>query len=302
MQAHAQTLENLCSSLDLFSGICSLTSDNFGSLLSAVINLILVLAVVLAVVYFIYGGIKWILSRGDKEQIDKAKSHIVASVVGLGIVFLAFFIVNVVFGFFFPGKSIEDLTLPSLGPDTVSPSVSVASPAHDSTVFGTTSIQVNAQDNKQVTKVELYIDGALKYTDSKEPYEYSWDTKIYRHNSAHAILAKAYDGAGNTGVSTTINVIVVDMTKPNVSITNLIDGGSVSPNTAVTILTQASDISGIAQVEFRVNGVLKCTDTTALYSCLWQVPAAKGIVYRLDVSAYDIAGNVGNASVSLTAR
>ena len=82
---------NLCSTLDIFSTLCNLTSDNFGPVVSTAINLIFVLAVVIAVLYLIFGGIKWIMSRGNKEEVESARNHIVASVVGLIVVFLAFF-------------------------------------------------------------------------------------------------------------------------------------------------------------------------------------------------------------------
>lgn len=300
--AFAQTNANPCSSLGPFSTLCSLTSDDFGFVVSTVVTLILIFAIIIAVFYIIYGGLKWILSRGDKEKVEDARNHIVASVVGLIIVFLAFFVINVVFGFFFPGKSLKDLSLPTLAPDTKPPTISITSPISDSTVLGVTSVQVNATDNKQVAKVEFYIDGAVKNTDTKEPYEHSWDTKPYKHNSVHTISAKAYDDSNNVGTSASINVVIVDVAKPTVTITNPTNGRNVSSNTAVTFAAQASDVSGIAQVEFRVNGVLKCTDIVIPYTCVWQVPGIKGVVYRVEASAFDTAGNLGSFSNSITAR
>lgn len=296
-----KTSTDICKSLDIFSNICSLTSDNFGFVVGTVITLILILTVIIAVFYLIYGGVRWILSRGDKEQVENARTHIVAAIIGLAIVFLSFFTVNIVFGFFFPGQSIQNLTLPSLGPDRKPPTVSIVSPISDSTISGKTLIQANAKDNKEVTKVEFYVDGILKNTDTKEPFEYSLDTKFYKHNSPHAILAKAYDSFGNIGISESINVVVADITKPAVSITNLRDNGTVLTNTSINIFTIASDVSGIAQVEFRINGVLKCTDIAAPYSCLWKIPTAKGVIYRIEVAAYDTAGNIGTIPISVTA-
>lgn len=255
----------------------------------------------IAVFYLIYGGLRWILSRGDKEKVEDAKNHIIAAVVGLAVVFLTFFIVNIVFGFFFPGKSLKDLTLPTLGPDTKPPVASITSPVSDATATGTTSIQVNATDNRGVAKVEFYIDGVSKNIDTKEPFEFNWDTTPYKHNSTHTILAKAYDSDKNTGASEPIKVVVVDVTKPTVTITNPISEKKVSPNSSITIAAKASDISAISQVEFRVNGVLKCTDIQTPYICAWQVPSTKGVVYRIEVSAFDTAGNLGVGSNSVTA-
>ena len=301
--AFAQTNNaNPCTSLGPFSTLCSLTSNDFGFVVSTGLNIILIFAIILAVIYFIYGGIRWVLSRGDKEKIEAARNHITASIVGLVISFLGFFIINIAFGFFFPGKSIKDLSLPTLGPDKIPPIISIAFPISDSIVSGSTAIQTNAIDNKQVTKVEFYIDGILKNTDTTEPFLYNWDTKSYKHNSDHKISTKAYDSAGNVGTSEIINVIVMDVTKPTVNITNPVNNEKISSGSSVTISASAYDVSSIAQVEFRTNGVLKCTDYDAPYICVWQIPGAKGVVYRIEASASDTAGNIGKSSNSVTAR
>jgi hypothetical protein len=62
-----------------------------------IITLLLVVGVLIALIFLIYGGIKWILSGGDKAGVEAARKHIVAAIVGLVIVVAAFFIINVVF-------------------------------------------------------------------------------------------------------------------------------------------------------------------------------------------------------------
>jgi hypothetical protein len=291
---------NPCASLGQFSSLCSLNNASFGFVVSTAIKLILIITVIIAVFYFIFGGIKWILSRGDKEKVEDARNHIIASVVGLMMAFLAFFIINIVFGFFFPGKTLQDLTLPTLGPDTNPPTVAISSPTVDANVLGTTIIQVSATDDRQVAKVEFYVDNVLKSTATKEPYKYSWDTTIYKHNSVHILLAKAYDDSGNVGTSDLIRVVVLDVTKPTVKITKPLNAGKIPSNSTFSISASASDVSSIAQVEFRVNGTLKCTSYNTPYVCSWQIPAIKGVVYRVEVSVLDTAGNVGTQSISVT--
>lgn len=297
--AYAQANANPCTSLGQFSSLCNLTSNDFGLVVSTAINIVLILAVILSVFYFMHGGIIWVISRGDKEKVESARNQIVASLVGLIIAFMAFFIVNIAFGFFFPGKSLKDLTLPTLGPDILPPTVSISSPVPDSNVLGLVSIQASANDNKQVSRVEFYIDNVIKATDKTEPFSYGWDTKPYAHNSNRTISAKAYDSAGNVGVSAGVSVVVIDVTKPTISITSPANNIKVSPNNTYTITAQASDASPI-QVEFRVNGALKCTDSKAPYICAWQVPGVKGVIYRIESTAIDTAGNVGKASNSVT--
>ena len=291
---------NPCTSLGQFSALCSLTHDSFGFVVSTAIDVILIITVILAVFYFIFGGIKWILSRGDKEKVEDARNHIIASVVGLMMAFLAFFIISLIFGFFFPGKGLQDLTLPTLGPDTNLPTVAISSPIVDANVSGITTVKADATDDRQVAKVEFYVDNVLKGTAKKEPYKYSWDTTIYKHNSVHILLAKAYDDSGNVGTSDLTRVVVLDVTKPTVRITNPINGGEIPSNSNFAISAFASDVSSVIQVEFRVNGTLKCTSYKIPYVCSWQIPATKGVIYRIEASALDAAGNVGTQSISVT--
>ena len=62
-----------------------------------VVNGLFVVAAFLAVLYLMYGGVKWITSRGDKVQVEAARKHIVAAIIGLVIVMGSFFTINVVF-------------------------------------------------------------------------------------------------------------------------------------------------------------------------------------------------------------
>jgi hypothetical protein len=291
---------NPCTSLGQFSALCSLTNLSFGFVVSTAIEIILIITVILAVFYFIFGGIKWILSRGDKEKVEDARNHIVASIVGLILAFLAFFIISLVISFFFPGKKLQDLTLPTLGPDTNPPTVAISSPTVDANVSGTVIIQTDATDDRQVAKVEFYVDNTLKDTVTKEPYKYSWNTTIYKHNSVHILLAKAYDDSDNVGTSDPTRVVVLDITKPTVKITNPINGGKMPSNSNFTISAFASDVSSVIQVEFRVNGTLKCTSYKIPYVCSWKIPAIKGVIYRIEASALDTAGNIGTQSISVT--
>ena len=96
-----------------FSPLCNFTSANFGKLLGNLITLAFIIAVVVALAYLIYGGVRWIMSGGDKAALDSARNHIVAAILGLIVVFLAFFILNILIGFFLPGVSLSSLTLPS---------------------------------------------------------------------------------------------------------------------------------------------------------------------------------------------
>ena len=74
-------------------------TPGIGNVIRAVINLLFVVAAVIAIVFLIWGGIRWILSGGDKAGVEAARNTIIAAVIGLVIVFLTFFILTLVFNF-----------------------------------------------------------------------------------------------------------------------------------------------------------------------------------------------------------
>jgi len=98
-------------------------------------------------------------------------------------------------------------TTPPVASDRTPPTVSITSPSHYDVVKGTCTITIEASDNERVTKVELYVGGSLASTDETSPYEFSWDTEQW-DDGTYTMYAKAYDGAGNVGQSSSISVIV----------------------------------------------------------------------------------------------
>jgi len=92
--------------------------------------------------------------------------------------------------------------------DTTAPTTSVTAPANGATVSSTVSVTATASDNIAVTKMEIYIDGTLRTSNtSATSLTYSWNTTTFA-NGSHAIVSKAYDAAGNVGTSPTITVTV----------------------------------------------------------------------------------------------
>jgi hypothetical protein len=92
--------------------LCKLSGDNIGTTIQNIVIFIIVIAVVIALLYLLYGGIKWIMSRGDKAEVEAARNHITAAIIGLIIVFLAIFIVTIVMALF--GLKLTNLQLPSI--------------------------------------------------------------------------------------------------------------------------------------------------------------------------------------------
>ncbi|MBQ3429898.1 hypothetical protein IJG21_00545 [Candidatus Saccharibacteria bacterium] len=69
-----------------------------GGKVSGPINVILWIVGVLSVVMIIYGGLSYMTSAGDAAKVNKAKTILIYSIVGLIIAILAYAIVNFVIG------------------------------------------------------------------------------------------------------------------------------------------------------------------------------------------------------------
>jgi hypothetical protein len=180
--------------------------------------------------------------------------------------------------------------------DTTNPAVSITEPANGTSYAGAQNVvtSATATDNVGVSKVEFYIDGILKFTDSTSSYIYVWNPADYT-NGTHTLTAKAYDAAGNNttsaAVSVTVNIAATDTTKPTVSITAPTSGASYTSAQTVTVSATASDNVGVKKVEFYDGTTLLGTDTSASYSYSWPITASNNGTHSLTARAYDAAGN-----------
>jgi len=133
------------------------------------------------------------------------------------------------------------------GGDITPPVTSITAPLNGATVSGTTSVTASATDNVGVTKVEFYLDGALKSTDTSSPYSWSWDTTTAT-NGSHSLTSKAYDAALNVGTSTTVTVTVSNgvpvnigswtLTQANATLTYTIPAGTTIPSKGYVIVAR----------------------------------------------------------------
>lgn len=98
-------------------------------------------------------------------------------------------------------------TLAGGASDTTPPMAALMAPSNGSTVTGTTTITAGASDDVAVSRVEFWVDGALKGADMTAPYSYAWDTAA-ASNGSRTLVVKAYDAAGNLGTSTAVTVTV----------------------------------------------------------------------------------------------
>jgi hypothetical protein len=90
--------------------LCGFTASNMGNVIGGLLNGVFVIAIIVALGYLIYGGVKWIISQGDKSKVQEARSHIIAAIIGLIIVFLSYFIITLIMQIFGLGN-ITDLKI-----------------------------------------------------------------------------------------------------------------------------------------------------------------------------------------------
>ncbi len=91
-----------------FNGLNNITLTN---IISALIILVLIGAALIFFFMLVWGGIKYIMSGGDKGQTESARGQITAALIGLVIVFAAWAIVQLINTFF--RVNIFELTLPT---------------------------------------------------------------------------------------------------------------------------------------------------------------------------------------------
>lgn len=107
----------------------------------------------------------------------------------------------------YPSGGTSTPTPTSGSDDNISPAVSITSPGNGATVSrsSTVSIQAAASDNIGISKVEFYVNGGLKCSDTLAAYSCNWKVSG-KPNASYNLTAKAYDTSGNTS-SNSITVI-----------------------------------------------------------------------------------------------
>lgn len=106
---HAAANIDTCPQGGPFAHLCGL---NIGTVIGTAITYIFVVAAILALAYLIYGGIRWIISGGDKGGVQGAKDTIIAALIGLVVIFLSYVILSLVLNFF--GISTFNFSLPNI--------------------------------------------------------------------------------------------------------------------------------------------------------------------------------------------
>lgn len=193
-------------------------------------------------------------------------------------------------------------SLVSGSPDATTPTVSVTAPANGATISGTVNVSANANDNIGVARVEFYVGGVLKATVTSAPYTFNWDTTT-SPNGVQGLQAKAFDGAGNSGNSTVVNVNVSnavpgDTTAPVVRISKPVNGATVSG--VVKIAATATDNAAIRSMEIEIDGRVVSTSSSGSINASWNTRKAAAGPHTITVRAVDTSGNIGILTITVT--
>ena len=178
--------------------------------------------------------------------------------------------------------------------DNVLPTTAITAPAEGASVFGNTTVTASANDNIGVTSVALRVDGNVIATDNVAPYQFNWNATAV---GAHTLQTVASDAAGNTGVSTVVNVTVPQDTSPP-GPPGTPTASAIGQQQLTLSWTAAGDDRGVTGYQVLRNGSPLPGTVTGLSYTDTGLTAATAYTYT--VRALDAAGNTGNPSGSLT--
>lgn len=74
-------------------------ATNFGTMFSAILNVVMLVAALLVFAYMIWGGVEWITSGGDKSKAEGARNKLTAAIIGLVIIAASYAVVTLVVQF-----------------------------------------------------------------------------------------------------------------------------------------------------------------------------------------------------------
>ncbi len=193
-------------------------------------------------------------------------------------------------------------------PASVSPTVSITSPASGNTVSGN-SVKVSAnaaETGGSIASIQFYdgttaIGSPVTTPTSGTTYDTTWNTTSTA-NGSHSLTAKATDTTGVSTTSSPVSVTVNNIApKPTVSITAPTSGATVSGTT--TVSATASETGGsIASVQFKDGTTnLGSPITTAPYNYSWGTKSAANGTHSLTAVATDTTGiSTTSSPVSVT--
>jgi subtilase family protein/Big-like domain-containing protein/fervidolysin-like protein len=184
--------------------------------------------------------------------------------------------------------------------DRTPPTVSIVSTANGSTVSGTITLTVYANDDTAVSAVGIYVGETTVCTFTAPPYSCTWNTASVG-NGAYTLKAAAWDTTGNGAVAPItvyVNNGFGDTTPPSLSITSPTAWSTVSGMVYLTVA--ASDDNAVSTAMISVNGAVVCSFASPPFSCFWNTTSfPSGGPYTVEAVVWDAAGNGAVSSVNV---
>ncbi|MFX1263297.1 MAG: Ig-like domain-containing protein [Promethearchaeota archaeon] len=166
------------------------------------------------------------------------------------------------------------------------PIVDILYPLESSLLSGFVEIQVNATDESGIDRVEFSVDGSLLYVDTTYPYSYTWDSTAY-FDGVHLLNVTAWSEDLKSNYHDI--EVTIDNTAPLLIISAPEDAEVVTGSVSISAL--ADDPSGIASVEFFLDGLPVFTDYVSSYEYTWDTLAATDGIHNITCEATDLVGN-----------
>ena len=171
------------------------------------------------------------------------------------------------------------------------PTVTIVQPSNNSTVYGNVVVGVNVEDDGVITKVEFYINNELKYTDTSEPYRWTWDTTSVQ-DGTYTIKVVATDNDGLTGEASVR--VTVSNTSNNLPVIEFISptNNEIISKDIVDIIVEITDDKGVYSAELYIDGNIQSgmRKEVNFYIWSWNTVAVSTGVHVLKVVAVDTDG------------
>jgi hypothetical protein len=169
---------------------------------------------------------------------------------------------------------------------------------------GTSTLQVDVQDEGGVERVEFYLNDIHMVSDYSEPFGFTLDTSLFE-DGVYRLTTKAFDFSGqSTSQSKDIEFLnILDKTAPTVDIIFPQKDDKVSGEIQVT--ANLGDDTGLGQLFFRVDGVFESfqgfpsNPKTSKVSLTLDTTTLSVGRHRLSVEAFDKDGKYGYDTVDV---
>ena len=184
--------------------------------------------------------------------------------------------------------------------DTTPPTVSLTASSANLTAAGKVTLTATAADNVGVSKVEFYEGATLLGAKTAAPYSFDLNF-VAANNGTHNYIAKAFDAANNSAMSSPSVTVVVnigsapgDTTAPTIGLSS--SSLSVTAAGSITLTAAASDNVGVTKVEFYEGGSLLGTKTAAPYTQAVSFTNANNGTHNYTAKAFDAANNSASST------